>query len=55
MSARWAGMQNAGSGNADTNLCIVDLANFTQTGVTTVNITNPTQKGDFRDISILDA
>ena len=49
------GMQNAGSGNADTNLCIVDLANFTQTGVTTVNITNPTQKGDFRDISILDA
>ena len=49
------GMQNAGSGNADTNLCIVDLTNFTQTGVTTVTITNPTQKGDFRDISILDA
>jgi hypothetical protein len=49
------GMQNAGSGNAATNLCIVDLANFTQTGVTTVTITNPTQKGDFRDISILDA
>ncbi|WP_288752797.1 hypothetical protein [uncultured Phascolarctobacterium sp.] len=49
------GMQNAGSGNADTNLCIVDLANFTQGGVTKVTLANPTQKGDFRDISILDA
>lgn len=47
------GQQNAGSGNADTNLCIVDLDNFTQGGVTTVTITNPAQKGDFRDISIL--
>lgn len=47
------GMQNAGSGNADTNLCIVDLNNFTQNGVTTVQIANPTQKGDFRDISIV--
>ena len=49
------GMQNAGSGNADTNLRIVDLANFTQGGVTKVTLANPTQKGDFRDISILDA
>ncbi|AVQ21302.1 hypothetical protein [Fusobacterium necrophorum] len=47
------GMQNAGSGNADTNLCIVDLNNFTQDNVTTVQIANPTQKGDFRDISIV--
>lgn len=38
------GMQNAGSGNADTNLCIVDLANFTQGGVTKVTLANPTQK-----------
>lgn len=36
-------------------MCIVDLANFTQGGVTKVTLANPTQKGDFRDISILDA
>jgi hypothetical protein len=49
------GMQNAGSGNADTELSIIDLTNFTQSGVTNVTITNPTTNGDFRDISILNA
>lgn len=47
------GMQQGSSGNASTNLCIVDLANFTQANVTTVTISNPTQDGDFRDISLL--
>lgn len=47
------GMQNAGSGNADTKLSIIDLANFTQAGVTNVPISNPTANGDLRDISIL--
>lgn len=49
------GMQNAGSGNAETELSIIDLANFTQAGVTNVTIANPTTSGDFRDISILNA
>ena len=48
------GMQNAGTGNADTNLCIVDTNNFIQSGVTTVQIPNPAQNGDIRDISIID-
>lgn len=48
------GMQNAGTGNADTNLCIVDTNNFIQSGVTTVKIPNPAQNGDIRDISIID-
>ncbi|WXZ98693.1 hypothetical protein KSU13_05185 [Fusobacterium nucleatum] len=48
------GMQNAGTGNADTNLCIVDLGTFSQAGVTEITITNPTQNGDIRDISIID-
>lgn len=47
-------MQNAGTGNADTNLCIVDTNNFIQSGVTTVQIPNPAQNGDIRDISIID-
>ena len=49
------GMQNGGSGNAETELSIIDLANFTQAGVTNVTIANPTTSGDFRDISILNA
>lgn len=48
------GMQNEGTGNADTNLCIVDTNNFIQSGVTTVQIPNPAQNGDIRDISIID-
>ena len=48
------GMQNQGTGNADTNLCIVDTNNFVQSGVTTVQIPNPAQNGDIRDISIID-
>ena len=48
------GMQNAGTGNADTNLCIVDTNNFIQSGVTTVQIPNPAQNGEIRDISIID-
>ncbi len=47
------GMQNAGSGNAETKLSIIDLSNFTQAGVTHVTIDNPTTNGDFRDISIV--
>lgn len=49
------GMQNAGAGNADTKLSIIDLNNFTQAGVTNVTISNPTTNGDFRDISIVDS
>lgn len=48
------GMQNQGTGNAETNLCIVDLGTFSQAGVTEITITNPTQNGDIRDISIID-
>ncbi len=48
------GMQNQGTGNAETNLCIVDTNNFIQSGVTTVQIPNPAQNGDIRDISIID-
>ncbi|WP_196593197.1 hypothetical protein [Pectinatus sottacetonis] len=47
------GMQQVGTGNADTNICIIDLDNFTQNGVVTVNIANPLTDGDIRDISIV--
>ena len=48
------GMQNQGTGNAETNLCIVDTNDFKQESVVTIKITNPTQNGDIRDISIID-
>ena len=48
------GMQNQGTGNAETNLCIVDTNDFKQERVVTIKITNPTQNGDIRDISIID-
>lgn len=48
------GMQQGGAGNTDTKLSIVDLADFTQAGVTDVTLSNPTVNGDFRDISIMD-
>lgn len=47
------GMQQIGTGNQDTNICIVDLDNFTQGGVVTVNLANPLTDGDIRDISIV--
>lgn len=48
------GMQKQGTGNAETNLCIVDTNDFKQESVVTIKITNPTQNGDIRDISIID-
>lgn len=48
------GMQNQGTGNAETNLCIVDTKKFNHENVVTIKITNPTQNGDIRDISIID-
>lgn len=48
------GMQNQGTGNAETNLCIVDTNDFKQESVVTIKITNPAQNGDIRDISIID-
>ena len=47
------GMQQIGRGNANTNICIVDLNNFTQSSVVTVNFADPITQGDFRDISIV--
>ena len=47
-------MQKQGTGNAETNLCIVDTNDFKQESVVTIKITNPTQNGDIRDISIID-
>ena len=43
-----------GSGNKDTNICIVDLSNFVQNAVVTINLPNPLTQGDIRDISIVD-
>ena len=48
------GIQNAGSGNVDTKLSIIDLNNYTQVGVINIEISNPIANGDFRDISIVD-